>query len=314
MKWLLLGMLLLLTTGCQSEHSLHIDNDIQGNTLLVAHTKEPALSIINPDIHELIEEVSLPFSVHSMVQGEGRIFATSQQEEMLYELSLTDGSLRPIIDIGDGVAEMLYDDGTLYATRPFHQEIVKMDVENESIETLAASGEHPHSMALDDGELYVANVYGNTVDVIDKERFEIARTIDVIGRPTGMIAYDEGILVGGHGPFGELNTEMHTYETSEETQIEVGLMPVAFLETTEGIVGVSHGSHEVFLYDTESKQVTDRLEVAHNPYYLVQANDEVAVSSLDGDEISFIDPQTWELIQAVEVAAGPHVMLYLEES
>ncbi|WP_026691257.1 YncE family protein [Alteribacter aurantiacus] len=318
MKYVFVLLFALVLMGCTNNIQYDWSDHEKKDLLFVSHLKEPLLSVIDPEMAEIVEVFELPFTASDMVYIEKKnvIVLSSQQETDLYTLDLESGGLSSAVEVGEGVASLLYDEREemIYAAHSHKDRVSQVSIDPFEKVAQADTDDHPLSMDVDSNQnhLYVANVYGNTIQVLHTDGLEVIDTLKVIDRPNGVLLVEDGLLVGGHGPFGDLNRDTYyrTFE-GEDVLLETGLMPIDIIRGGERGYVISHGSHEVTAVDLSSMEVVDQVEVPHNPYYGIMSPSELIVSSLDGDAVTFIDPRDLTIKTKITVQAGPHAMVYV---
>ncbi|UCZ52587.1 hypothetical protein LGQ02_17505 [Bacillus shivajii] len=316
-------LLTLLLVSCQ-EGEIVLWDETDDDLLLVAHIKEPLLTMINVTNGNIHEEIPLPFTPSYMVHDEKRetVFITSEEEEALYSLDLNHKTLQKVVNIGEGFSSMILDEKkeALFLANSYRNQVVKVDISNNVVEEEITTGDHPFSMDIDydKNELYIVNVYSNNVQVINMESMEMVKQFNVIERPNGIFLLEDGFLLGGHGPIGELNRQTFYYDDNgnEITHLETGVMPVEFLSGTKNdeLYVLSHGSHTIHQIDRQTFKVNHTIDVDFNPYFGHVHHEHLFVSALDGHSVSFIDLHELHVEKTISVAPGPHALVFLEGS
>ena len=80
---------------------------------------------------------------------------------------------------------------------------------------------------------------------------------------------------------------------------------------TEHIFVLSHGSNTLYKL-TENGEQLQSVQIGANPFELVFFHDELVIAGYDSDDISFVDPNTLEITQKVNVGQGPFQMIVRE--
>lgn len=311
--WIFGLLLVVLIAGC-SEKELYVFPDDGGKLIFVAHLKEPLLTVIDADSGDILGELELPFVASDLALVDGRLILASVEEEQLYAFDFETQALDAIGEVGAGISKLLAVDGDLYAAHATEDRISKLSVEPFAVEATAETDEHPQSLAYGDGTLFAANVYGHSVQALDPETLDITASYRIIDRPNGLAYAGGNLLVGGHGPSGELNRELVNYSLADgkvAERIEVGLMPIEVLAGEDSFYVLNHGSHEVVEL-SEDLTEKGRMPVADNPYYGTLHGGRLYVSSLDGDTVTVIDTGRFEKLSEIPVASGPHAMAIRE--
>ncbi|WP_342455352.1 hypothetical protein [Planococcus sp. A6] len=311
--WIFGLLLVLLLAGC-SEKELYVFPDDGGELILVAHLKQPLLTVIDADSEDIVGELELPFVASDLAMVDGRLILSSVEEEQLYAFDFETQALDAIGEVGMGVSKLLEVDGALYAAHATQDRVSKVSVEPFAIEATAETDEHPQSLAYGDGNIFAANVYGHSVQAMDPETLEITASHRIIDRPNGLAYTDGKLLVGGHGPSGELNRELVNYSLADREvteRIDVGLMPIEVLADDDSFYVLNHGSHEVVALGADLTERA-RMSVADNPYYGTLQAGRLYVSSLDGDKVTVIDTERFEKLSEIPVSSGPHAMVIRE--
>ena len=305
--------LVLLLGACSGE--MNYDWPKGDNQLFVSHIKEPVLTVIGDG--QTQAELELPFVASDMVMAEGKLVLASREEDELYVLDLDTQKLESLGKAGAGITKLLYDGGKLYAAYADSDQIAQLSLEPFAIENIAETGGHPHSMAFDGTMLYVTNVYGHTVQAIDTATMAVKESFDIVDRPNGVALYEDGLFVGGHGPYGKLNDSIYRYSFDEEKtvqQVETGLMPIEIIAAGDQLFVLNHGSHDVVKLDAATLELKGEVTVGDNPYYGVTSGGKLYVSSMDADIISEIDIESFTVTKEIPTAAGPHAMVLEEEN
>lgn len=303
--------LALLLGACYGEVSY--DWPEGDNQLFVSHIKAPLLTVIADG--EVQKELDLPFIASDMVMADGQLVLASKEEEELYALDLDTQKLASIGKVGEGVTKLVYGGDKLYAAYADSNRIAQIALDPFAIENTAETDGHPHSMAVDESMLYVTNVYGHSVQAINTATMTAEESFDIVGRPNGIALSEGGLIVGGHGDYGNLNESVYRYSFEENNTVqmaETGLMPIEIIANGESLFILNHGSHDVVKLDASTLEPQGKVGVGDNPYYGVASAGKLYVSSMDADVISEIDIESFTVIQEIPTAAGPHAMV-LEE-
>ncbi len=126
------------------------------------------------------------------------------------------------------------------------------------------------------------------------------------------------LWIGGHGSFGKLNSQVHSYdlETGEPgSTVDVGLMPIAIYSDDESpfLYALCHGNHSLYQIDKRTDEVIASLEVGENPNAINGNDEQLFVTNLDGDSVSIINRSSFEIVNELKVPPGPYAII-LEES
>ncbi|MCP3033344.1 YncE family protein [Halobacillus sp. A1] len=312
--YLILLMILFLLTSCQEE-TVQIPENTE-NTMVVSHLKDNKLSFINEETHEVIHSLELDFTVADMVRiNDSHISFTTKEEDDLYLLNLQTGKMKEWASVGSGVNDLLYNPEVeqLYLSDSKNNQIQVFDTDKEKIIEKVSVGKFPLSITADqkNEHLYVVNQQSSTVSVIDLNNFRVDEEFLVPHHPEGILVNDSKLYLGGHGPVhGELNRHIYVLDAQsgeQLEQIEVGLMPVKLFspEVSPDLYVVSHGSHEVYKVSLENDSTVEKLKVGANPYEVTGDKEKLYVSNIDGDSISVIDPESFQVTSEIPVKGGP---------
>ncbi|WP_096190105.1 YncE family protein [Evansella halocellulosilytica] len=315
------SLLFILLIGCQTVETIEWaggENDL----LLVSHLKEPVLSVIDIDNQEKIDELILPFQASYMlhVKKHDHLLFTSEEESELFALDMNDHSLKDVSHIGQGFSSMVLDKNEefVYIANSYKNEVVKVNSTTFNIEGKVLTGEHPYSMDIDhtEDQLFIVCVYSHTVQIVDTETMDTIDVLEVPERPNGIFLTENGFLLGGHGPVGDLNDRTFFYDRSGTliNKNKTGMMPIEFIEhpLTSDVITLSHGSHTVHSINSQTLNVESSVGVEFNPYYGISSEEKIYISTLDGHNVSIIDPETFNVEETIDVAPGPHVLVHLE--
>lgn len=300
--------LALLLGACSGEVSYSWPE--ADNQLFVTHIKKPVLTVISSGAEQT--ELELPFIASDMVMAEGKLVLASKEEDRLYALDLETQKLEPLGETGEGITKLLYGGGNLYAAYADTNKIAQIALEPFTIKNTAETGQHPHSMAMDGSKLYVTNVYGQTVQAIETATMDVEATLQIVDRPNGIALEDGSLIVGGHGPYGQLNDSVYRYSLKEEKtvqKVETGLMPIEIIKDGGSLFVLNHGSHDVVKLDAATLELQGKVSVGDNPYYAVASGGNLYVSSMDADAVSEIDIESFTVTREIPTAAGPHAMV-----
>lgn len=309
-RWGVGLLLVFILAGC-AEQELYLFPDDGGELLFVAHLKEPLLTAIDADSEDIVGELELPFVASDMALVDGRLILSTVEKEQLYALDFDTQALGAIGEVGTGVSKLLEVDGTLYAAHATEDRVSKISVDPFEVEATAATDAHPQSLTFGDGKVYAANFYGHSVQAMDQETLEITESYDIIDRPYGIAFADSHLLVVGERPTGASNRELVNYSLEQKEitgRVEVGLMPIEVLADVDKFYVLNHGSHEVVALGEDFTE-QGRLSVAANPYYAAIHESRLYVSSLDGDVVTVIDKETFEVMSEIPVSPGPYAMV-----
>lgn len=312
-RWIAGLFLVALLAGC-TEKELYVFPDDGGELIVVAHLKQPLLTVIDADTEDIIGELELPFIASDLAMVNGLLILSSVEEKQLYAFDFERQTLEAIGEVGMGISKLLEVDGELYAAHATEDRVSRISLKPFAVEAIVETDEHPQSLAYGDGQIFVANVYGHSVQALDPKTLDITESHHIIDRPNGLAYAGGQLLIGGHGPNGELNREVVRYSLADEKimeRIEVGLMPIEVLSGDDAFYVLNHGSHEVVALD-EDLEEQGRLSVADNPYYGALSDSRLYISSLDGDIITVIDKDNFEKLSEIPVSSGPHALIVRE--
>ncbi|ADH98655.1 YncE family protein [Salisediminibacterium selenitireducens] len=324
---LLISMLVFTGFSC-GNNSNEIRLDVtDGDAVLIAHIKEPTLTLVDLDTNSIVFEEEMPFIISDMVYLDHMdtvIIAGQGESEIMY-YNKVNRSFETLTDLREGINDLHYIPETmeLYATNPLHNEIYRIiycedGTDRMQIDTFK-TGEHPSSIAYDPGRdrLYVSNVYDHIIQVFDRHTLELIDAFHVLDRPNGLRIQGDSLYIGGHGTGGELNRDVHIVSLENHrltNTVETGLMPVVidYIDKQDDIIAINHGSHSIAAIDKETETVVHSKEVSFNPYFGLRYYDEYLVTTLDGHELIRLDSKTLETIHTIPVKPGPHSMIVLE--
>lgn len=311
---IVLAFFVVLVGGCHVER-LDVPED-DASYLLVAHVKEDKLSFIDIHTNELLLVENSPIAITQLASiVDGKVLLTSENETAVMELNLQEGTLSPFVELNQGLTNLLYNeqDG-LYVADTLNHYVHRISYYDQDVIGQIAIGSHPVDLEFGDDELFVLSGDEHEVTVVDLELQHLLRTFSVVERPAGMYYDGERLWVGGHGPYGDLNRMIYAYDPKSGEllqKVEVGLMPIAFYadDTSPYFYVLCHGEHAIYQMDQKTNEVVDVLTVGQNPNQVMGNREHLYVSNLDGDSISVIERNTFEVIAEISVAAGPYAMV-----
>lgn len=324
---LLVSILVITGFSCGNNgQDIHLDTT-DGDTLLIAHIKEPTLTIVDLETNSVLSEKEMPFIISDMVYLDHMdtvIIAGQGESEIMY-YNEESSAFETLTDLREGINDLHYIPETmeLYATNPLHNEIYRIiycedGTDSMQIDTFK-TGEHPSSIAYDPSEdrLYVSNVYDHTIEVFDRHTLDRVDALHILERPNGLRIEGDSLYIGGHGTGGDLNHAVHivSLDNHELTNtVETGLMPVVidYLDDQDDLIAINHGSHTITSIDKETETVIHSKEVSFNPYFGLRYQNDYLVTTLDGHELIRLDSRTLETLNTIPVRPGPHSMIVLE--
>ncbi|WP_062049825.1 YncE family protein [Bacillus sp. JCM 19034] len=311
---IIFSLCVFLLLGCHVERIEVPESN--SSYLLVAHVKEEMLSFIDIHTNELYIEGTSPVSITDLAYvGNGKVLLTSESEASVMELDLQEGTLSPFIELNQGLTALLYDkQDWFYVADTINHTIHRVSISDQKVIGDIDIGAYPVDLEHGVNELFVLSGDEHKVTVVDKELQQSLMTFSVVERPAGMYFDGERLWVGGHGPYGDLNQMIYAYDPESgellET-LEVGLMPIAFYadETSPNLYVLCHGEHAIYQIDQIANEVVDVLPVGQNPNQVIGNKEHLYVSNLDGDSITVIERDSFEVVAELPVAAGPYAMV-----
>ncbi|SES23211.1 YncE family protein [Salisediminibacterium halotolerans] len=316
-----------LLNGCQSEpDNIDIPSSYE-ELLAVSHQELALLTWIDPGTGEVITESELPFPAADMVYiaSLDEIILSSQEDSSLYILEPDSGEIEPAFDAANGsISELYYaEEINRLFTADTEKDTLTMFELDRSLHTsdhqTIAAGAHPNSLTYAEktDRLYLLNVYDNEMQSFSLDPFESAASAEVNQRPEGLTAVENHLYIGGHGAGEQLNEHIYIHSLGSNEQIKeipAGLMPVDFSYHPgfESIFILSHGSHELYQLNSSTFEIEKSADLPFNPYYSLMTDDTLFISTLDGNQVIFLDPESVTVEQAVDVPAQPYAMIYLE--
>ncbi|WP_218017019.1 YncE family protein [Halalkalibacter krulwichiae] len=308
-------MSFILLISCQKQ--AFDASKLQEPYLMVSHLKSSALTFIDLDKNEIMFSKDIRYQLTDLVSiKNGKVVATSRSEKHIFLIDLNIGTIEPIVKVNSGLTGIHYDylSNLLFVADSTDNQIHIIDLHQNAIVNSVATGKFPTSFESLDQDIYVLNGESNDITVIGGDTYEEIQTFSVIERPAGMIIDNDILWVGGHGPYGKLNREIIGYDPHTGQQlkkIEVGLMPVAFwtVPSSRYLYVLCHGDHALYKVDKKTNEVTDVVAVGENPNFIWGNQGQIFVSSLDGNKVSIIDKERFQLITEVDVPAGPYSII-----
>ncbi|AOM81998.1 YncE family protein [Salisediminibacterium beveridgei] len=299
----------------------------ENDSVLIAHIKEPLLTLVDLETNEIQKEIELPFVISDMVYLEhlDTFVIAGQDQTDLFYYDKNIGSFESLVSLEEGINHLYYIPETmeLYASNSLYNTLYRIlycddDTGNIQVEQVD-TGEHPGSLTYsrDLDQLFLANVYDHQIEVFDRQSLQQLDAFHVLDRPNGLLVVDNQLFIGGHGTGGDLNREVHIAslpDQEEQKQIETGLMPVFFEynPSKNHVLVMNHGSHTISQIDLNRMQITAEQDVSFNPYFSSQYQDDYLITTLDGHELIRVDKNTLDLNHSIPVRPGPHSMIILE--
>ncbi|GAF14727.1 lipoprotein [Bacillus sp. JCM 19045] len=283
---------------------------------MISHLKEPSLSFMNVEDYTIEHTEPLPSSWETQVSiSDERVAALTNNANEIVLLHLTDGAVESFIELDDQVSTMVYDanEGLLIVASEQSRTVSFIAIDTGEIEQTISLDVAPAELHLDQaGNLFVLSTDAGQVDYIEMQ-LKRKKSFSVIDRPAGMF-YDGHLLwVGGHGPSGELNDQLHGYDVSNGElvqSVDVGLMPIAITGSKDQsqMFVLCHGNDHLYQIDLESKEIVASIEVGHNPNFMYEYKEQLIVSNFDSDSLSIIMKEPFALMAEVEVEPGPYAI------
>lgn len=313
MKKITLAAFLFLI-GCQAE-TLEVPEE-DGSYALISHFQEPILTFVDMKDARTAAESTLPFPLTAMEKGpENEWIVANKYETDLLHINLDSGEIRTLFEGSKGMEDLVYheENDVIYIADSMNNEVHLIDAQTGEHRTSIAVGSQPLELAVDDADvLFVLNGGSNEVTVIDTERETVMSVFPTVERPAGLHFDGKHLWIGGHGPGGDLNHHIYAYdpETGEEVAaIEVGHMPVALYadEHSPYLHVVCHGDHTLYQVDIKKKEVIASAPTGQNPHDVSGDANTLFVTSLDSDQVHFIDRDTFEVDTVLDTAPAPYL-------
>ncbi|BAB05662.1 YncE family protein [Halalkalibacterium halodurans] len=311
--------LLFVLSGCQGKPVTIPEED--GPMVVVSHIKESTFSFISKNKMELLETEESPYPLTAMVDIEGgQIVVTSQTEDTLFLFDTVQGKILPFITLNKGLTVMEFDRAKrmLFVADTLNDEIIQIDVDKREVQTRIAIDCSPTDLQVIDDLLFILSSETSTVFIYDMRSETMIQSFSVTERPAGMFYDGSHLWIGGHGPYGDLNKRIFAYNIKTgviDQEVEVGLMPITIYQDQHDtyVYVLCHGDDALYKVDLDAKRVEASLSVGHNPYYLKGDGDHLYVSNLDDDTFSIIERTTFQVVNEINVPAGPYAIVLEEE-
>ncbi|MGD7053974.1 YncE family protein [Sutcliffiella horikoshii] len=314
--FIIIAILIALTlTGCTSNDIVLPKMENDDSVMYISHLKENAITALDLSTGKE-EKVSLPFRFSSIVEKKPGIFLASvKEEESLYEVNIKENKISPYMEIEAGILELKYDreNDLLYTANGKTNNIQVIDVEKKEVLKEVRVGEYPSKMVHHGERLYVLASKSGEINVMDTSTNNIMNSFSVNERPEGLHFDGKNIWTGGHGATGELNEEVFAYdpETGREVKtVTTGLMPIQISQVSgnSSIYVLSHGDHSLTKFSPDTFEVEKKINVGDNPSFMIADEENLYVSSLDGDEVIVLDQDSLDVVDKYEIANGPYLL------
>ncbi len=309
-------MIVLLMSGCQEKSFRAPQTELP--YLIISHVKEPTFTFIDMAKRKVLFSEDSRYPITDMVKiDEGQFVATSRGEASLLLFDVNRGKIEPFLKLNEGLNALGYhpEKKQLYVTDVNNDKVHIIDAEKRKKVASFKVGAFPSEVEIVDQTVFVLNSDSHEVTVIKDGKK--TGSFPVLERPSGMYFDGKLLWVGGHGPYGQLNNRVISYDpkTFEQVEeIELGLMPVAFYGERHSpyFYVLCHGNHALYKVDKNQLSVTAQVEVGQNPNFVTGNERALFVTNFDGHSLSIIDKQSFTKLDELSVPSGPYVAVVEE--
>lgn len=313
------GFIILILCGCNTER--FPTPDLSSPVLMVSHVNQEKMSFVDTEQTKVITENS-HYPLTEMVSiGNGQIVATSQQEGSLLLYDLEKGTVAEFLEINEGLTGLTYNavTNTIFVTDSINNKVHLVDMNTKELNQTIEVNSFPTDVKIGNDEVYILSGETHEVTVTDLGLRNTLRSFPVLERPAGMYLDGNILWVGGHGPIGELNKRIFGYDILTGMvvdEVEVGQMPIDFFgdQYEPYFYVLCHGDNQLYKVDKETGVVEAALSVGQNPNFITGNESELYVTNLDGDSLSIINRESFELKQEIAITTSPYSIVLLEES
>ncbi|WP_046175404.1 YncE family protein [Domibacillus indicus] len=178
------------------------------------------------------------------------------------------------------------------------------------------TGSYPQTMLEYKEKLYVINYQDTVLSEIEVHSHQVDRTFAIPTSSAGLAVNTakEEIWVGGHGYGAEAGETIHVYSLrtgSLTATVDAPVMPTAFAEKDGYVYAASHGSNNLYAFNSERKN-TAKTEAPANPFSVAVLGDCIVSAGYDSGTISFYKKRTLEKTKTIDIGKGPF-MIFVKE-
>ncbi|QFT88630.1 hypothetical protein FIU87_08245 [Bacillus sp. THAF10] len=312
--WSVLAIILILA-GC-TDDTIDMPKQISiENTIFVSHIKEKTMSAIDAT-NGTKASVSMPFVFSAIEELKPGLFlATVKESDKLYQIDVRKQKITPFMDLEKGALDLAYDkEGkSLYLANVETNQVLVIDISEKKVSEKIDVGAYPSHLFLHNEKLFVLAAGSENIAVVDKATKGILNTFDVNPRPEGLFFDGNYVWTGGHGEGAETNKRIFGYDPKtgeEKLSVETGLMPIQIkqYEKDGPMYVLSHGDHTVAKIDPKTYEVEKKVTLSDNPTNMIADDKEIFVTSLDGNELTKININDFEITGSYPTESGPYLL------
>ncbi|QPA32749.1 YncE family protein [Thermaerobacillus caldiproteolyticus] len=306
----------VLLAGCESETLPSISRQIE--TLISVNVKDGSVTFFDLYKGTTVAQWNLkqPVKGGALFPDGNTLLLYGDELDRVYAYDVVTGKLKNEWKTGKGIVSALVsNDGNRIFLADGRRKAIRMFQMNGKESGEIKVGSQPLTLLQNrtGTRLYVIDFYDEKAYVIDVDKRQVMDTFSVPKFAFGGLLreHEQELWVGGHGSGSTVETKIHVYslKTGKLLKlIDAPDMPVSFVETNEGVFGLSHGSNMVRKWSKSGQQEAS-LTVGANPFTMIGANGRLYVASYDSDEIYVIDERTLRIVARWKTGKGPFQLL-----
>ena len=282
----------------------------------------------------------------------GELWSTAIYGDELVGVDLATGDERRV-EVGASPIGLVHDapTGRLFATA--HQADSVSVVLDGALEATVEVGGLPYWVVARERELFVANSGENSLSVLDADRAEVVRDVELEGGPIAMafgddhlfvVHYLEGALSAIDPATGEVawvaeelelpvwvavhGDRLFVAESRQDTvavldlwgelldRFDTGETPTGLVPLDEALLVLTHTGDELELYDLQTYEPVGSIPLSGNPVGTTWSPDRrhLAVAASGDDRVDILDVAALEVVASLPVGDGPRGLAWIEET
>ncbi|WP_100372487.1 YncE family protein [Bacillus sp. FJAT-45037] len=307
-------IILSLLTACQTSSLLSIDETEP--LIIVANSFNSSISFIHSETHDVLETWELESSVTgTLLLDPDHLLTYSSTHPTLSVYQLSTGDTVNTWTLTSGVDDAVLYKDLLIVTQRSSNQMIALTYSGELIWEMTV-GDSPQHLYLHEDLLYVLNYEDTTISVIEPGNGSVVATLPSIDRASDFIIVDDQGWLGGHGRGRDILNDIHLIDLHEAKlidQIFAPTMPIAFLQHKDSILVLSHGSNELRLIDSTTKEILQTTNTVANPFSMVATEHALFIAGYDSNSVEVLDIESLQSINTISVGEGPIHLTVREE-
>ncbi len=313
---LIFSLFVQLLTGCENKTFTPIPKQMKA--LISINIKDGSVTFFDLQKEKVFTQWNLdqPIKGGVLLENRNALLLYGNELDRAYVYDLATGKIENEWKTGKGIVSALVSNNRKHVFLADQQQkaIRIFQTDGKEVGKIKV-GSQPLSLLQNETgtRLYVIDFHDAKVDVIDVFKRQVIDTFSVPKFAFGGLLreHEQELWVGGHGGGSTVETKIHVYslQTGKLVKtIAAPYMPVSFVETKQGIFGLSHGSNTIRKWNKAGKEEAS-LTVGANPFTMIGTNRYLYVASYDSDEIDVVDERTFHIVHQYKTGKGPFQLM-----